>query len=463
MHWRRFFVDGLAHASYLVGDTRRGVAAVIDPQRDIEPYLDEAHEKGLNVSHVFLTHLHADFVAGHMELKDRCGATIWISAQAQAKFAHKGLADGQVVQVGDLLLRAIATPGHSPESMCFLAADGDGGEQRLFTGDTLFVGDVGRPDLFGEAVATKLAEQLHESLWTKLFTLDQETIVAPAHGAGSLCGKNLGKEPFSTIARERDRSAAEAAGDRTAFVQRLLAGMPEAPPQFARNVASNRAGPALLRRLPHPSAMQPDEVERELALGALVVDVRSVEQFKAGHVPGSLFLGGEPSSHTWAQWLVPPATPLILAAETDPDFAAARRLLARVGVDSVRGRLDGGVDAWARSGRKTMRLEDLLPQRLHELRTSGDGPALLDVRQPGEWAAGHAPGAGNVPLGLLPRRAPELADGPALAVMCQGGYRSVIGCSVLLRAGKRDVVNVPGGFKGWASAGLPVEEPATTR
>ena len=246
MHWRRFFVDGLAHASYLVGSTRRGVAAVIDPQRDIDRYFQDAHETGLSIGHVFLTHLHADFVAGHMELKDRCNARIWVSKQAGARFPHQGLDDGQIVEVGDLTVLAIATPGHSPESMCFLVTDTNSGETRLFTGDTLFVGDVGRPDLHGDANTIMYAGQLYDSLFHKLLKLDDMVEVYPSHFAGSVCGRAMSGKPSSTIGFERRFNPALQHTDREAFIAFVQKDQTPAPPEFAAIRQANLSVQAVL-------------------------------------------------------------------------------------------------------------------------------------------------------------------------------------------------------------------------
>ena len=459
MEVRRFFTEGLAHASYLVVCLRKMVAAVIDPDRDIAPYVEEADRLGARIETVLLTHLHADFVAGHMDLHDQEGATIAVAAAAEAQFPHRALADGDEIKVGSLTLRALATPGHSPESMCFAASEAGARPTHLFTGDTLFVGDVGRPDLWGSDVARSLAQSLYDSITGKLFPLGDSVTVAPAHGAGSLCGKNLSAEPFSTLGRERTGNCAIAGKDRAAFVRELLEGMPEAPPQFARNARTNRQGPTPVARLAMPRAMSAADVATATAAGAWVVDVRDKEAFKAGHVPGCQFLGAEASSHTWASWLLPADRPLILLTGSGglhQNLMEARRKLLRVGFDDVRGYLEGGIDAWRAAGRPVATLTDLAARDLHAQRAAG-GPELVDVRQPVEYAAGHPPGARHIPLGLLPRHAAELRDRP-LAIMCAGGYRSVIGASALMRAGITRLVNVPGGFRAWSQAGLSIEQ-----
>ena len=465
MELRRFFVEGLAHASYLVACLHQKVAAVIDPQRDIQPYLDAARQLGVRITDVFLTHLHADFVAGHMDLVAETGARVWVSKDAAATFPHQPLVHDQVVRVGQVAVRALATPGHSPESMCFVATAAGGGESKVFTGDTLFIGDVGRPDLWGRERAQELAGQLFESITGKLFCLGEGVTVAPAHGAGSLCGKNLSSEPFSTLGRERQGNCSIAGKDKAAFVRDLLDGIPEAPPQFPRNARTNQAGPTPVRQLPAPVPLEVAAVAARLRDGAWLLDVRSADDFKAGHVPGSLFLGSEASSHTWASWLVSPDVPLILLANDTAGVDEARRKLLRVGFDRVVGFVQGGMAAWSAAGQPVARLRDVQPRDYQALRQGSNAPPLIDVRQPGEWRAGHAPGARNLPLGTLPRHVATLrAEGP-LAVMCQGGYRSVIGCSVLLRGGKADLVNIPGGFRGWSQAGLAVErhdEPKVT-
>ena len=453
----RTFVDGLAQTSYLVACERDKVALVVDPQRDVTPYLEQAERFGVTIAHVLLTHVHADFVAGHRELVDRCGAKVWISRAARAAFPHEGLAHGDRIGVGGLEVRALATPGHTPESMCFHVRCPRTGEAHLYTGDTLFVGDVGRPDLLGNEQAAPLARSLYESITRELWPLGDGIVVAPGHGAGSLCGKNLSRQPFSTLGHERAHNCALAGKDADRFVADLLDGLPAAPAHFARIATTNRQGPRLVRELPLPRALHADEVERELARGALVVDVRPTEAFQAAHIPGSLFLGPAPSSQLWATWLLPHDQDLILLATDTAEAHEARRKLLRVGFDRVIGFVNCGIDAWERHGGDLGCLRDLVPEDHAHLRELGDAPALLDVRQPGEWAESHPHGARHQPLGRLPEIAAALRDDGPLAVICATGYRSVIACSVLLRAGKRDVLNIPGGFRAWRAAGCPVE------
>jgi glyoxylase-like metal-dependent hydrolase (beta-lactamase superfamily II)/rhodanese-related sulfurtransferase len=454
---KRSFVDGLAHASYLIECERTKAAAVIDPQRDIEPYLEEARRLGAKITHVLLTHVHADFIAGHGELAERCGAKVCIGKDADAKFPHEALADHAQIALGDVRIEALATPGHTPESMCFLATDAKSGQQCLFTGDTLFIGDVGRPDLFGVEKARELARSLYTSITQGLFPLGDKVTVAPAHGAGSLCGKSLSSEPYSTLGEQKRDNSAIAGKDEKRFVDDLLADQPQAPPQFAINAKTNREGPPLLQTLPMPQALDVYDVEARIKRGAIVIDTRDSDAFKLSHIPGSLYLGSKPTSHTWAMWLVPKDTDLILLTEDASEVQEATRKLHRVGFDRVIGFVNRGIDAWDHAGEHLGTLRDLTPAALHHLREKGDAPRLLDVRQPGEYRAGHPVEARHQPLGLLPQVAHRYVhDGP-LAVICATGNRSVIACSVLMRAGKADVYNVPGGHKAWQEAGFPVE------
>ncbi|MGE0452380.1 MAG: rhodanese-like domain-containing protein [Vicinamibacteria bacterium] len=461
MYFKQFYLGCLAQASYLIGSD--GEAAVVDPRRDVDEYLAEAAAQGLRLRYVIETHLHADFVSGHRELAARSGAEIVFGAQARAEFAHRAVRDGETLPLGGLLLKVLETPGHTPESISVLVFDpASAAEPRLvFTGDTLFVGDVGRPDLVGARGLTgaQMASMLYDSLHGKLLRLPDRVEVYPAHGAGSLCGKNLSQETSSTIGEQRRVNYALQPMSREAFVGMLTADLPEIPRYFPRSVAKNRSGAEALAERPLPAALTPEAVERRLAAGACALDVRDPAAFGAGHLPGSLNVGLRGQFASWAGTLVPETTPLVLVAEDEDALREAATRLARVGLENVAGHLAGGVAAWQDSGRRLARLSQLPVDALREWLATGrpQGLQVVDVRRPGEWKAGHVPGAILVSLDRLEHALAEVPAGRPTAVICAGGYRSSAAASLLERQGFAELYNVVGGTSAWSAAGFPVE------
>ncbi|HET9399811.1 MAG TPA: rhodanese-like domain-containing protein [Candidatus Acidoferrales bacterium] len=470
MYFQSFYLSCLAHASYMVGS--EGVAAVVDPQRDIDIYIEEARQQNLRIAYVLETHLHADFVSGHHELAARTGATICMSEAARAKFPHRALRDGDSIELGSSRLDFLATPGHTPESMCILLTDRSQSDRpwAVLTGDTLFIGDVGRPDLSPEFSAQQLAGMLYDSLRKKIMTLPDDTQVFPAHGAGSLCGRNISSERSSTIGKEKQFNYALQPMSREAFVKMLTAELPDRPGYFGRDAEINRAGAEEIRELAPLSAFTPEKVQ-QITSGsnarAVLLDTRPWTDFAAAHIPGSIHIGLSGQYASWAGTLIGLDTPIVLLAEDAERLDESRLRLARVGIERVEGYLDGGIEAWQRSGRPISQTAQVSAGELHRELNAGLQIPVIDVRRAAEWNSGHLVNARLAPLAQLAVLAsPELNGLPAalkdldraqpVAVHCQGGYRSGIAASLLERAGFRSAVNVIGGYEAWRAQNLPV-------
>jgi glyoxylase-like metal-dependent hydrolase (beta-lactamase superfamily II) len=463
MYFKQFYLGCLAHASYLVGS--EGEAAVVDPQRDVGQYVAEAEGQGLKIKYVVETHLHADFVSGHRELAARTGAEIVFGAEAGARFPHRAVRDGDELKVGKLVLRFLETPGHTPESISVVIVDTEVSDepQKVLTGDTLFIGDVGRPDLAGARGFTPemMAAQMYESLHGKLLKLSDSVEVWPAHGAGSMCGRNISKETSSTIGEQRRFNYALAPMPKDEFVRMMTNDLPEAPAYFPADAAINREGATPLAELPRPSALLAQQVAAYANLGYVVLDVRAAAEFGAGHVPGALNVGLGGQFASWAGALIPLGSPIILVAADDEQVDEAVTRLARVGHETVRGYLRGGVEAWREAGFDLGQVQQVTVSDLRRMLDEQPELQLLDVRRPAEYAAGHAPRAESSPLG--PRLAEEAAGldrARPLAVICAGGYRSSAATSLLQPLGFRRIYNVAGGTGAWVAAGYPVEKPS---
>jgi glyoxylase-like metal-dependent hydrolase (beta-lactamase superfamily II) len=441
-----------------------GEAAVIDPRRDVEEYLREAESQGLKIKYVVETHLHADFVSGHHELASRTGAQVVFGARAEAALPHLAVRDGDELTVGRVRMRVIETPGHTPESISLLVFDEESpGEPRLvLTGDTLFVGDVGRPDLAGARgyTAEAMAGLLYDSLHEKLLKLPDAVEVYPAHGAGSMCGRNISKETSSTIGQQRRFNYALQPMSRDDFVRVMTSELPEQPAYFRRDAEINREGAGALSELSRPRALTP-RVFKELVDegGRVVLDVRAAREFGAGHVPGAVNVGLGGQFASWAGSLVPLRTPLLLVADVDEKVEEAVTRLARVGHDSVDGFLAGGMQAWEAQGLETSTVEQITVEELSRRMEAETGLQVLDVRRAGEYASGHVPRAASTPLAQdLADKVSALDPARPTAVVCAGGYRSSAATSLLAPRGFRRLYNVTGGTSAWIEAGLPVEK-----
>ncbi len=453
MHLQQFYLGCLAQASYLVGEG--GEAAVVDPRRDVDEYLTEAEAHGLRIKYVVETHVHADFVSGHRELAARTGATIVMSRKAGARFPHLGVGEGDVLELGKLRLEVIETPGHTPESISILVREGPGTPRAVFTGDTLFIGDAGRPDLAGAQGASPqdMASLLYDSLHGKLLRLPNDVLVYPAHGAGSLCGRNLSKETVSTIGEQRRMNLALQPMSREEFVAMMTTDLPEVPPYFSHDVAINRAGAASLAELPAPAPLDPVAFRSRIAAGAIALDVRPAADFAAGHVEGSINIGLDGQFASWAGTMIPVDRPIVLVADSPEAAAEARMRLARTGLDNVEGYLDGGLDAWKAVGGEVRAFAFAAPAEIATRLNAAIPPQVLDVRRATEFASGHIENAVFLPLDRLAREIPDLDPARPLVVVCAGGYRASIACSVLESRGFRSLTNLAGGMDTWRSAG----------
>jgi hydroxyacylglutathione hydrolase len=458
MYFEQFYLGCLAHASYMFGS--EGEAAVVDPQRDVEIYLKAADEQGLRIAHIFETHLHADFVSGHIELAARTGARIHIGANAGATFPHAAIYDGSEVQIGRVRVTALETPGHTPEGICLVITDEEKSSRpwAVLTGDTLFIGDVGRPDLSKAHTPQQLAGMLYDSLHGKLLKLGDDVLVYPAHGAGSLCGRNMRAERSSTIGTERLTNYALQIKSRDEFIRQLTENLPSRPEYFLQDAQINRAGAGALADLPELPPVSAAELRALLEQEVFALDVRPNAEFAAAHVPGSINIALSGQFASWAGTLMGLSARPVLVADTPEQYAEARLRLARVGIEDPRGFLQGGIAAWKQAGFSLARVPQMTAQELHD-RLHGGHLNVLDVRREGEWQAGHIEGAAWFPLDNFKVSAPEVDPAAPLAVHCQGGYRSMIACSLLLRAGVRNVINVIGGFDAWQQAALAVEGP----
>lgn len=462
MYFEQFFLGCLAHASYMLGS--QGEAIVVDPQRDVDLYLKAADEHGLKIRHVFETHLHADFVSGHHELAARAGATIYMGAEAGASFPHVDIRDGFELRVGKIRIRALETPGHTPESVCLVIFDEEKSTKpwAVLTGDTLFLGDVGRPDLSKTHTAPQLAGMLYDSLHNKVMKLPDSVLVYPAHGAGSLCGRNMRAERSSTIGTERLSNYALQIRSREEFIRQLTANLPARPEYFAQDAEINRQGAPALTELSELRAISPQELKSLLAEGVDAVDVRPGEQFIAGHVPGSINIALSGQFASWAGAILGLSARPVLIADSPEQLSEARMRLARIGLEAERGYLDGSVAGWQRAGFALAQLPEITVRSLEEKLQAG-AIHVLDVRREPEWQAGHIEEAAWWPLDNFRVSTPEIDPSMPLAVHCKGGYRSMIACSLLRRAGFENVLNVSGGFDAWKDAKLPIVTDAVAK
>lgn len=453
MYFEQFYLGCLAHASYLFGSD--GQAAVVDPQRDVEIYIEAAKKQGLQIRYIFETHLHADFVSGHNELAARTGANIYVGKAAEASYPHIGVVDGSEVHVGRCRVNVIATPGHTLESLCLLLTDEEKSKTpfAVLTGDTLFIGDVGRPDLSKTYTPPQLAGMLYDSL-QKLVALPNEVQVYPAHGAGSLCGRNMRAERSSTIGTERLTNYALQIKDRNEFVRQMTSNLPARPDYFLEDAAINRAGATALADLPQLTPISPADLKARLEQGRIALDVRPTDDFASGHVPGSINIALSGQFASWAGAMLGLSSQPVLIAATEDQISEARMRLARVGIENLSGYLEGGVEAWKQAGFELVQMPQVTVKELRKRLDTGD-VQVLDVRRQGEWDAGHIEGADLYPLDRFKAALPSLENAAATAVHCKGGYRSMIAASLLQRAG-HNVINVIGGFDAWEKEKLPV-------
>ncbi|MFN6189746.1 MAG: MBL fold metallo-hydrolase [Planctomycetia bacterium] len=466
MKIQQYYLACLSHASYMITDEKTKTAAVVDPQRDIDQYLADAKAGGYTIKHVFLTHFHADFIAGHIELRDKAGATIHLGRRAEAEFECVHMKDGDMVEFGDVKLEIMETPGHTPEGISILVYDLAKSRTEplaVLTGDTLFIGDVGRPDLLASigVTADELADMLYDSITNKLVKLPDATLVYPAHGAGSMCGKSLSKETVSTIGEQKKFNYALQPMSREAFKAIVTADQPEAPDYFVHDAILNRKERASLGAAMEKT-LKPLSLDEVLALeksDGQLLDVRDGIDFEGGHLKGSLNIALNGKYATWAGSMLSHDWPIGVIAVDGGEGEAGMRL-GRSGFDNVAGYLAGGMNALATRDDLVERTERITAPALAEWLAgkrpdAGAAPIVVDVRSEAEHAGGHIAGSLNIPLTHLDERISGIPAGRPVAVHCEGGYRSAIAASLLQKLGRRDVHDIVGGYKAWLAAKLP--------
>lgn len=453
MKFKQFYLGCLAHASYYIGSELE--AAIIDPQRDVEQYLDEAESNGQKIKYIIETHSHADFVSGHIELAEKTGAEIIYGEKANTTFPTHKVKDGDELSIGKINLKFLETPGHTPEGITILAKNTEDETEplKMFTGDTLFIGDVGRPDLIGSKgfTAEEMGAMLYDSLHEKILPLPDETEVYPAHGAGSLCGKSLSEETWSTLGNQRKYNYALKPMSKEEFIKLVAADQPEVPAYFPKSAAKNLQGSVALEELKKARELTTQEVGK---FEGVVLDVREREEFGSGHIPNAINIGLAGQFASWAGTLIAIGTPIAIAAEAKQQVDEAIMRLARVGFETV----EGFILMKEFAGEKNT--VEQIPVKEVKEKLSGD-IQFVDVRRPAEHANGHALQTLNLPLNDLAREIGRLDPEKPTYVICQSGYRSSIGTSILENAGIRKVYNVTGGTKAWIEAGFETEVSAT--
>jgi hydroxyacylglutathione hydrolase len=464
---RQFVIDGLGHHSTLIADETAGLAAVVDPRRDVDVYLDAARAADVRISHVVETHLHNDYVSGGRELAALTGASHVIGAGAKLAHDHRPVRHGESFMVGALQFTVLETPGHTPEHVAYAVADTNRADEPLllFTGGSLLVGAVGRTDLLGDANALPFARQMFHSLHDVILPHEDFVGVFPTHGAGSLCSTGISSTPSSTVGFERRHNPMLRPREVDEFARVLLAGQPAFPRYFARMRPMNQAGPRLLGgRVPDPRALGIDEVRAALAQddGTLIVDLRAPAEHVLAHIPGSVSIPTGSSFGTWLGWVVDPDRPLVLLLEDPADWDDAVRQALRVGYERIQGHLRGGFTAWAESGGPLESSGRLTVDQLAgRLAAAGEeAPVVIDVRQAAEYADGHVPGAWHIAAGSLLDRLDDLPRDRPIVMMCASGYRSSVAASLLRRSGFRDVAWVASGLPAWEAQGHEVEHGA---
>jgi hydroxyacylglutathione hydrolase len=453
----RVYTPGLAQVAYLVADDRANEVAVIDPRRDIDAYLAWADGHGLRIVAILETHVHADFVSGARELAAATGAPVYAGRLGATEFPHVPLDDGAEIRVGSLTLQARWTPGHTPEHIAYLLFDPEQGDAplALFSGDVLFAGEIGRPDLLGPDAQRALIEQLFETVETRLRPLPDAVVVYPGHTAGSPCGKKIGAAPQTTMGQEKTFGYAFNQPDKASFIRAVMEGMPKPPAYYPFMKKVNKVGPTLLADLPGGVALSPGELVAKQVAGALVIDARPADAFAAGHVPGAVAVGLGPSFAIWAGWLTPSDREVVLVLDDDAHFVEARAELRRIGIDNVAGWLEGGMAAWRAADLPDQGLASMTVDALAaRIERGRDELVVIDVRDRAEWSEGSVPGAVNCSAGEIAQGAEPAVNGGPVAVICGAGYRSTVAASLLQARGRTDVVNVVGGMDAWKQAGF---------
>ncbi|SDY72747.1 MBL fold metallo-hydrolase [Tindallia californiensis] len=450
---KHYFTGKIAHSSYMLAGEK--TCAVIDPQRDVNHYIEEARQQGVTITHIIQTHLHADFISGHMDLAEKTGATIYVAKSAGCTFEHMALSEGDVIKLENMELQVLETPGHTPEHLSYVVIDKSRSDSPVgvFTGDTLFVGDVGRPDLFPDQ-AQELAGKLYHSLHEKLMKLPDYCEVYPAHGAGSLCGRSMGAKWRSTIGYERRFNQTLQIQDKETFIKSLTENMPPAPDHFSRCSDVNRKGPEKVKDLPLLEKLSPtDFCQKTQEKEYIVLDTRNYLAFGSQHIPGSWHLDLNGNFPTFAGWVLPTDKKIIVVAD---DFQKAQEAVLwarRAGVDQIVAYLDGGITSWVTAGLRTASVQQISAETLHNMVVGEEDFVMLDVRAPGEYEDSHIEGAYNIPVAELRSRYEELDRNRKIVLACSSGNRSSLGSSILEQKGFKHLINVAGGMSGYSAAG----------
>lgn len=462
MYFKQFYLGCLAHASYLIADEESKIAAVVDPQRDIHQYMDECEAHGFEIKYVLLTHFHADFLAGHLELRQKLGSKIMLGAQAAAEYDFSACKEGEFIEFGDVKLAFMETPGHTPEGLCILVYDKKRSAERpyaVLTGDTLFVGDVGRPDLLASVghSAEELAGMLYDSLHNKILTLPDETLVYPAHGAGSMCGKNLGKESFTTIGEQKKLNYALKVKSKEEFIKTLIADQPDAPGYFIMNADLNKKERQILHDA-LPKSLTPISIDEAIRMhneGAQILDTRGPSEFAQGHLKGSINIGLSGNYASWAGTVLDHQAPIVVVANQGKEEEAILRL-GRIGYDNVVGFIEGGPPTFLFRPELVANFDRLSAYDLNNEMKSETAPYVIDVRTEAEFADKRIQGTVNIPLNKLNKRINEVPRDRRLVIHCLGGYRSMIAASILAAHGYDNLTDLVGGINAWIEDSLPV-------
>jgi hydroxyacylglutathione hydrolase len=454
MFIRQFVDDGLGNSSYLVASEETGLAVAIDPQRDVDRYVQVAEGLGLRITHTLDTHLHADFVSGARELAAQTGVHIGASAEAELAFDYLPLREGDTIPLGDLTIEVLTTPGHTPEHISFTVRSANGEvPAAIFSGGALIVGGAARTDLLGHDLTEPLARHLYHTIHHKLLRFPDEVAVYPTHGAGSFCAAPSTADRATTIGQERQRNPLVQAASKEAFVHLALSGLTSYPTYFQHMRPVNQRGPRVLGGLPVLEPLSPEAVQQQMAQGVAVVDTRPPREFAAGHIPGAYGIPLAAPLITWAGWVIPFGTPIILIADTPAAREEAVRQLIRIGYDDLRGYLEGGIAAWEATNLPVAQVPVIPVEELNQRMRRGDAPIVLDVRQDVEWRAGHLPRSINVEAGHLPAEELSLSQDDPVVVHCGHADRSTVSISVLERRGYRNLMLLDGGFSAWETAG----------
>jgi glyoxylase-like metal-dependent hydrolase (beta-lactamase superfamily II)/rhodanese-related sulfurtransferase len=460
MYFKQILTPGLGCFSYVIGCPAAREMVVVDPKRDVQDYLDISREEGMKITHVIDTHVHADHVSGAHELRSLTGCDIMMYETSPVSFGFTPLKEGQELTVGNARLEVLHTPGHTPDALSLLVTDFTRGEEPwlILTGDVLFVGDIGRPDLVGGAKLEEQVANLYNSLYVKLAKFPDHLEVFPAHGAGSLCGRGMSSKPNSTLGFERRHNDMLGFDSFEAFHLAMSQNFPARPKSFSHIISTNAAGAGLLERCPVDLAMEPDRFEQKMLSGGVVIDVRNAASFAGYHIPGSLNIGFEPSLANWVGMVVEPDADLLLVVDTREDYERMRTELHRIGYDAIYGYLKGGISSWVYSGRPVDKLSMDSAQEVQNNLEQGQRLSIIDVRTPGEVEQGRIPGSRHIPLSDILDGKYDLDEEEHHIIYCASGYRSNIAASYLQRNGFWDLRALAGGFIAWSRAGYPVKK-----